>query len=85
MINKLKDAEDRFVSIENELAMPETVSDQQKYKNLMREYKQLTPIIEKYREYKSTSEEMDGALQLSQDPSCDAEMRELARTEYEEL
>ncbi len=85
MINKLKDAELRFVSIEEELALPETVTDKEKYKSLMREYKQLTPVIEKYREYKDIENQKNDALELSEEQSGDAEMRELARAEYEEL
>ena len=84
MINKLKDAELRFIRIEEELALPETVSDQEKYKSLMKEYKQLTPVIEKFREYKSCELEAAGALEIAEDSSADSEMRELARAEYEE-
>ena len=85
MINKLNDAELRFVRIEEELALPETVSDQEKYKSLMKEYKQLTPVIEKFREYKECDAQMRDALELAEDSSNDSEMRELARAEYEEL
>ncbi len=84
MLNKLNDAEARFVRIEEELAMPETVSDMEKYKSLMKEYKQLTPVIEKYREYKSIISQMDEALEIAEDSSMDSDMRELARAEYEE-
>ena len=85
MINKLKDAELRYIRIEDDLALPETVSNQEKYKALMKEYKQLTPVIEKYREYKSCDSQMNDALELAEDASGDADMRELARAEYEEL
>jgi len=85
MLNKLNDAEERFVRIETELADPATVADKEKYKSLMREYKQLTPVIEKYREYKTVTAQMEEALEIADDASTDAEMRELARAEYEEL
>ena len=84
MLNKLKDAELRYVHIEQELALPETVADQEKYKALMKEYKQLTPVIEKYREYKSCEQQMNDALEIADDSSADSDMRELARAEYEE-
>lgn len=85
MLNKLKDAELRFVHIEEELALPETVSDQEKYKALMKEYKQLTPVIEKYREHKSCEQQMNDALEIADDSEGDSDMRELARAEYEQL
>lgn len=85
MINKLKDAELRFVHIEEELALPETVMDQEKYKSLMKEYKGLTPVIEKYREYKECETQMNEALEIAEDSDVDSDMRELARAEFEEL
>ena len=51
MFDKLLEAEKRFNEIEESLADPETVSNQSLYTSLMKEYKNLTPIIEKYREY----------------------------------
>ncbi len=83
MLNKLNDAEARFVSIEAQLSLPETVSDMEKYKSLMKEYKQLTPVIEKYREYKSVVSQMNDAREIAEDSSADADMRELARAELE--
>ena len=85
MLNKLNDAEDRFIRIETDLQDPATVADMEKYKSLMREYKQLTPVIEKYREYKTATTQMADALQIAEDSSTDSEMRELARAEYEQL
>ncbi len=85
MLNKLKDAELRFVHIEEELALPETVTNQEKYKSLMKEYKQITPVIEKYREYKNCELQMRDALELADDASGDLDMRELARAEFAEL
>ena len=85
MLNKLKDVEAKYEFIEKELADPATVSDNEKYKKLMREYKQLTPVVEKYREYMTVKTEMEGALAISSDSSCESDMRELAREEFEQL
>ena len=51
MQEKLKDAEKRYIAIEEELATPEVFSDQSRYASLMKDYKALTPVIEKYRKY----------------------------------
>ena len=53
MLNKLNDAEKRYILIEEELASPDIFSNQERFTTVMTEYKTLTPIIEKYREYKS--------------------------------
>ena len=50
MIDKLQSVEDRFEKVNELLCQPETVSDNELYKKLMRELKQLTPIVEKFRE-----------------------------------
>ena len=84
MLEKLKDAEVRYRAMEQELASPDVFSDQERFTALMKEYKALTPIIEKYREYKSAFSEGEDLREMLED-SLDAEMRELANTEYKEI
>ena len=83
MLNKLEAAEKRYEQILEELSMPEVVSDQNKYKELMREQKKLTPIIEKYREYKVTSEAIEEAQEMMAE-KLDEDLRELVEAEYKE-
>ena len=83
MLEKLKDAEQRYLAIEEELASPEIFSNQEKYTALMKEYKALTPIIEKFREYKTTDKEVSDLKEMLDEP-LDTEMRELAMAEYKE-
>ena len=82
MFNKLNEAEVRFLKLEEELANPETVSNQQEFTKLMKEYKNLTPVIEKYREYKKTVDDMEGAKLLMEEES--GEMYDMALEEYKE-
>jgi peptide chain release factor 1 len=84
MLEKLKDAELRYCAIEQELATPDIFSDQERFTALMKEYKALTPIIEKYREYKSVVAECEDLRAMLED-SLDAEMRELVQAEYKEI
>ena len=83
MLTKLNDAEKRYLSIEEELSLPETFSNQEKYASLMKEYKTLTPIIEKFREYKATESEAADLKEMLDEP-LDADMRELANAELKE-
>ncbi len=53
MINRLNDAESRYISLEEQLASPEVFSDTARFAALMRDYKALTPIIQKFREYRA--------------------------------
>ncbi len=83
MINKLKLIEERYEEINNQLSDPGVVSDQARYTALMKEYKQLTPVVEKYREYKALETNFTEAEAVLKDTS-DPELRELAEMEYKD-
>lgn len=83
MINKLKEIEDRYQEINDQLANPEVVSDQSRYTALMKEYKKLTPVVEKYREYRTLEAHFNEAEKVLKEAS-DPELRELAELEYKE-
>ena len=83
MTERLRDAEKRYVAIEAMLSDAETVSDMEKYTALMKEYKSLSPLIEKYREYVKTEKLIADSRELL-DSADDAELRELAAEEYKE-
>ncbi len=83
MIDKLTHVETRFEKVNELLCMPETVSDQQKYAELMRELKNLTPIVETFREYKKAFSDGEAAKQmLAEHP--DKELKEMLEIEVEE-
>ena len=83
MLNKLQAAEEKYLNIEAELASPDVFSNQEKFTALMKEYKSLTPIIEKFREYKKACSDNEEARILMED-SQDPEMKELATEEFKE-
>lgn len=80
MLEKLKVAEARFEEIEEKLSSPDVASDPEAYKNLMKERKNLAPIIEKYREYKKAISDAEEARALLDEP-LDSEMKEMALEE----
>ena len=80
MLERLKEAEIRFDSIEEELAKSETLSDMERYTALMKERSVLAPIIEKFREYKKAQSDAEEALELLEMES-DPDMREMANEE----
>ncbi len=83
MLDKLKEAEEKFITIEKDLSDSEIISDQTKYTALMKEYKRLSPIIEKYREYKGYVRMQSDAEELLSDKP-DEEMKALAQEELQE-
>jgi len=84
MFENLMEAEKHFEEINELLMDPEVISDNEKYKNLMKEHKNLSPIIEKYREYKTVQNNLEGAKLLIDESGSDPEMREMAEEEYKE-
>ncbi len=83
MLNKLKDAEVRYLSMEEELANPEIFSDTERYAALMKDYKNLTPVIETYRDYIRAERDNEEAKLLLGE-SLDADMKELVTSELKE-
>jgi len=84
IFGKLAKAEDRFREIEQMLTLPEVVSNNAEYARLIKEYKNLEPIIEKYREYLSAERSMREADEMMRDGSLDADLRELAEEDFHE-
>ena len=64
MLNKLKDVENRYQEISLKLTDPSVIADNEQYRSLMREYKNLTPIVEKYQEYRRASDAHAEAKEL---------------------
>ena len=82
MFNKLAKADDRFREIEQLITLPHIISDNKEYSRLMKEYKSLTPIIDKYREYRCEEKQMIESDEMMRDSSLDSEFRELAEEDF---
>ena len=80
MFEQLKDLEHRYEEIMRELSMPDAVSDQKRFRSLMKEQSDLTPLVETYRAYARAQENLEEALMILEEEN-DEEMRELAKEE----
>ena len=58
-------------------------SDQQLYTKLMKELKQLTPIVEKFREYKSYKDTFEESKMLLDEGGMDKDFKEMVQEEFE--
>ena len=85
IFKKLELAEDRYREIEQMITLPSVVSNNKEYSKLLKEYKNLESIIEKYREYKTASKELDDANEMMRDSALDQDLREMAELEYREI
>lgn len=85
IFKKLERAEDRYKEIEQMITLASVVSNNKGYSKLLKEYKNLEPIIEKYREYKKASKELADANEMMRDSTLDADLRGMAEIEYREI
>ena len=80
MFDKLEDLLIRYEEIMGELQEPDVVNDQNRFRKLMKEQNDLTPIVEAYKEYKSCKQNIEDSLLMLEEES-DEEMKELAKEE----
>jgi peptide chain release factor 1 len=83
MFDKLEDLLKRFEEIEEEMMNPDLMNDQNKFKNLRKEHADLSDIVEKYKEYKATQNNIEESLAML-DEESDEEIREMAKEELAE-
>lgn len=83
MFDKLEDLVIRLEEILNELADPECMNDNTRFRKLMKEQADLTPIVDKYKEYKAAKEGIEDSLAMLEAES-DPDMREMAKEELNE-
>ena len=82
MLEKLAAVEKRFEEVSKALCDNEVIADREKYSALMKEHKNLLPVTEKFREYKSTEKGIEEAKELL---SLESEDKELSKMAFEEL
>lgn len=83
MIDKLADIERRWEQDGIRLYQPEVINDNELYTALMKEYRELTPIAEKYKEYKAAKAHIDEAESILAEET-DPELRAMAKEQLEE-
>ncbi len=84
MLDKLASIEEKYENINTQLFDPDVVSDMNKYRKLMQEQKQLTPVVEKYREYKKVNADFEEAKTLLNESGLDRDFQEMAQEQFEE-
>ena len=88
MLDKLAQIEKRYLEIESALSSPEVMNDMEGYKKYMKEYKNLLPVVEKYREYKNAERDIADAeeiLSIEDDPELRALAEEQKNEAYAKL
>ena len=76
---KLEGLQERHEEIAALLGDPDTISDQNRFRDLSREYSQLEPVVKAYGDHVSTTGDLESAREMAND--SDPEMRDMAKEE----
>lgn len=84
MLEKLQAVEDKYLELESLIADPATIADIDRWQRFNKEHAMLTPVVEKFREYKDIVKNIaeDKAMFAE---AIDDEMRHLIEVELAEL
>ena len=83
MLNKLASVEERFEEICEKLYDPAVIADLEQYSALLKEHKNLEPVITKYREYKAADDTLRESRAMLDEGGLDKDFREMVQEEYE--
>ena len=83
MFDKLDDILHRYDEIMNELASPGVADDQKRFRNLMREQSNLTPLVEAYKDYKKSNADVEDIITMIGEESDD-DMKAMLKDELSE-
>ncbi|MDD3266154.1 MAG: PCRF domain-containing protein [Burkholderiales bacterium] len=78
VIEKLKILSERHAELSDLLSKPEVTDDMSEFTKLNKEYAELTDVVEKFKEYNQSVDDMKTAEELLSDP----DMKEFAQSEF---
>ncbi|MEA1887378.1 MAG: peptide chain release factor 1 [Bacteroidota bacterium] len=84
ILERLEGVKERFEEVGRLITEPDIIADMKRYVKLNKEYKDLEPIVEAYNKYKNVISNIDSARKILAEEK-DAELREMAKAELEEL
>ena len=83
MFDRLVEIENKYENLADQINDPDIISNQNQWRKLMKEYSDMTPIVEKYREYRAAKESIEESLMMLEEKLED-EFRELVKEELAE-
>ena len=83
MLDRLAEIEIKYGQLADQINDPDVIANQTQWRKLMKEYSDMTPIVEKYREYRGAKESIEESLLLLED-KLDDDFRELVKEELAE-
>ncbi len=84
MFEKIEIFDKRYSELNKKIYEPSVAADVEEYQKIMKEIRNLEPVVLKYREYKTAQRTIEDSLEILNDSSADSELKELAQMELEE-
>ena len=81
MFEKINALDLRYQELARKICEPDVINDTELYRNIMKEYSSLEPIVLKYREYKKAQENEKEALELLSGGGLDKDFRDMVSEE----
>ncbi|KAF5065208.1 Peptide chain release factor 1 [anaerobic digester metagenome] len=81
MFERLAEIESKYNDLADQVNDPEMIANQSEWRKRMKEYSDMTPVIEAYQEYKKVKAAVEEGLELLND-KLDEEFRELVKEEF---
>jgi peptide chain release factor 1 len=79
MFDRLEQIEKRYLELEAQLGSPEVATDHERYQKLAKQQRELTAIVDKYRDYKSAQQNVNEARAMLTE--SDPDIRAMAEEE----
>ena len=83
MFDRLAEIEQKYMDLADQVNDPDIIANQSQWRKLMKEYSDMTPIVEAYREYEKVKASIAEELELLED-KLDDDFRELVKEELAE-
>ena len=84
MFDKLTQVEKRFDEVNDLVCQSEVIADMEQYTRLMKELKQLTPVVEKFREYKQAKDTYEESREMLNEGGLDEDFAKMVKEEFEQ-
>lgn len=83
MLDKLREIELKYESLNERLCERDVASNIEEYTKIMKEQKALAPVVEKYREYIKIENDMNEAKELLDAGGLEPDFKEMVKEEFE--
>ena len=81
MFEKLSFIEKQHEELAEKISDPAVMADMANWQKLCKEHSDMTPIVEKYKEYKANKATIDDSLEMMNDPDTDKDFKEMLQDE----